>query len=376
MGGVAVGSGGRQVIEEFEGLRLVCDPEDSDRPDVVQGVTRAAQTLAGLLVRRPVGRALDLGTGCGILALTMARHAERVVATDINRRALGFARRSAQLSAIANVEWREGDWYAPVRGERFELIACNPPYVVSPETRLVFRDGSQATEGVVRAAGDHLVAGGLAQFLVNWVHEPDDWVAPLRAWVPPGCDALVVHHATMRPPQYAQTWVPEGPGHDERVARWLSWYRERGIRAIGAAFLLLRRREDDGPPRLQALEATTASTPRAGLHVERMLAGTDLAGRDDEALQGAVLGVVDGVRVEHTTRRSTGAWHRGPGTLRAVPTVGVQEEVPADLLGLLWGLDGTRPLGAVLADLPHGRRGEGLALARRLLELGFAQAAT
>jgi methylase of polypeptide subunit release factors len=168
------------VTDEYDGLRLVCDREDSDHPDVVQGATRAARTLAGLLVRRRVRTALDLGTGCGVLALTLARHADRVVATDINPRALRFGRRAAQLNAITNVEWREGDWYEPVRGERFELIACNPPYVVSPDTRLVFRDGAEATEGVVRAAGDHLVPGGLAHFLLNWVHEPDDWVGPLR----------------------------------------------------------------------------------------------------------------------------------------------------------------------------------------------------
>src|SRR5215213_3279938 len=82
------------VVDEFDGLRLFCDPDDSDRPDVVQGATRAAQTLAGLLVRRRVRRALDLGTGCGVLALLLARTAERVVATDINPRALQFGRRS------------------------------------------------------------------------------------------------------------------------------------------------------------------------------------------------------------------------------------------------------------------------------------------
>jgi methylase of polypeptide subunit release factors len=361
------------VIEEFDGLRLACDREDSDRPDLVQGVTSAARTLAGLLVPRPVRRALDLGTGCGILALTMARLAERVVATDVNPRALEFGRRSARLSGIVNVEWREGDWYAPVSGERFDLIACNPPYVVSPETRLLFRDGSDATPGVVRAAAEHLLPGGLAEFLVNWVHEPDDWVAPLRDWIPPGCDALVVHHASMRPHQYAETWVRAGPDHDARVARWLAWYRERGIEAIGAAFLLLRRREDGGPARLQALEATTAPTPRAGVHVERLLRGTDLASRGDEALREAALGVVDGLRMEHTTRRRAGAWQPGPATLSVVPSVGVQAVVPADLLPLLWGLDGTRQLGAVLADLPGDRQAEGLAMARRLVELGFAE---
>ena len=47
----------------------------------------------------------------------------------------------------------------------------------------------------------------------------------------------------------------------------------------------------------------------------------------------------------------------------------------ADLLPLLWGLDGTRQLGDVLADLPSEKRAEGLALASRLVELGFAEPA-
>lgn len=355
------------VVEEVDGVRLVADPDGSEHADLVQGSTAAARTLANLLVPRRVRSALDLGAGSGLLALTMARHAERVVATDVNPRAVEFGRRSARLSGITNVEWRQGDWYAPVRGERFDLIACNPPYVISPETRLVYRDGSDATPAVVRGAAEHLVAGGLAEFLVNWAHEPDDWVAPLRDWIPPGCDALVVHHATLRPRQYAETWAPDGPDRDATVERWLAWYRERGIAAIGAAFLLLRRRGDDGPPRLQALEAATAPTPRAGVHVERLLQGTDRAARGDDALLAEPLAVLDGVRVQHTTRRRGGAWEPGPVTLGIVPTVGVQATVPADLVDVLWALDGTRPLGDVLA----GRGAEALATVRRLVELGF-----
>jgi hypothetical protein len=60
-------------------------------------------------------------------------------------------------------------------------------------------------------------------------------------------------------------------------------------------------RADDGPPRLQALEATAAPTPRAGIHVERLLAGADLAARGDDALLDAALVVVDGVRAHGTT---------------------------------------------------------------------------
>ena len=352
------------VVEELDGLRLVSDPEDDGRPDLVQGVTAAARTLAHLLVPRRVGTALDLGTGCGVLALLMARHADRVVATDINARALEFGRRSARLSGIANVEWREGDWYAPVQGERFDLIACNPPYVISPETRLVYRDGSDATPGVVRGAGEHLAPGGLAQLLVNWAHPPADWAGPLRSWIPAGCDGLVVHHASMRPRQYAETWVPDGAGREERIATWLAWYAERDIAAIGAAFLLLRRREDDGPPRLQALEADTPATPRAGMHVERILRGTDVAARADAELLATALRIPDGVRVEQTTRRRSGAWVGEDAVLRCVPTVGVQTTVPAEQVPLLWTFDGTTRLGA-----------DALPLARRLLELGFAEPA-
>jgi len=355
---------GDPVVDDFDGLRLVCDPGDSDRADLVQGVTAAARTLAGLLVRRPVGAALDLGTGCGVLALTMARHARRVVATDVNPRAIAFARRSAALNGVRTVDWREGSWYAPVRGERFELIACNPPYVVSPDTRFVFRDGSEATEGVVRGAGEHLVPGGIAQLLVNWVHPPADWAGPLRGWIPAGCDALVVHHASMRPRQYAETWASS----PEDVARWLAWYREEGIEAIGAAMVLLRRRADGGPPRMQALEAVTPSTPRAGVHLERILAGTDRAALAGDALKDQRIRVADGVRIVQTTRRRAGAWADDAATISCVPTVGVQLTVPADLLALVRSLDGTRPLGELATSETT------LALARRLLELGFAEA--
>jgi len=353
------------VIDRFDGLELVCDPPGAERADLVQGVTAAAQTLAGLVVRREVATALDLGTGCGVLALTLARHARRVVATDVNPRALRFGELSARRNAVGNVEWRRGDWYAPVRGERFDLIVCNPPYVVSPDTTFVFRDGSGATAGVVRGAAAHLVPGGLAHVLVNWPHPAGDWVGPLRPWIPDGCDALVVHHASMRPAQYAETWAADAATRE----RWLAWYRAEGIEAIGAAFLLLRRRADDGPPRLQALEAVTPSTPRAGRHVERILAGTDLSARGEEALLATALRVPDGVRVARTARRRAGAWVAGEATVSCVPTVGVQATVPGAAAAVLMRLDGTRPLGDLV---PADGRGDVLAAVRRLVELGFA----
>src|SRR5690606_19764769 len=70
-------------------------------PDHVLGAGGASLTLAQVTVRTPVGRVLDLGTGCGIQALHAARHSRAVVATDISRRALGFAAFNAALDAPA-----------------------------------------------------------------------------------------------------------------------------------------------------------------------------------------------------------------------------------------------------------------------------------
>ena len=70
-------------------------------PDHVLGISSASTSLAQLTLREPVGSALDLGTGCGVQALHLAAHSERVVATDVNTRALRLARFNAALNGVA-----------------------------------------------------------------------------------------------------------------------------------------------------------------------------------------------------------------------------------------------------------------------------------
>ncbi len=113
---------------------------EGGRADHVAGVHRPSVTLSDLTVRRPVERALDMGTGCGIQALLAAGHAERVVATDVNERALAFTALNAALNGVENVELRAGSFFEPVAGERFGLVVSNPPYVISPEASFLFRD--------------------------------------------------------------------------------------------------------------------------------------------------------------------------------------------------------------------------------------------
>ena len=105
-------------IDPWLGLLLAHDPyTPADlHPAYVAGGNRSAETLARATIRRPAGTALDLGTGAGMHALLMAPHAERVLAADINPRALWFTQVNARLNGIDNVETREGSLAHARRG--------------------------------------------------------------------------------------------------------------------------------------------------------------------------------------------------------------------------------------------------------------------
>ena len=75
----------------------------------------------------------DLGVGSGAIALALAveRLQAQIIATDCSAAALKVAQRNAQRLEIGNVEFRQGDWLQPLAGERFDLIAANPPYIAA-----------------------------------------------------------------------------------------------------------------------------------------------------------------------------------------------------------------------------------------------------
>ena len=133
------------MLTHFENLLLTCDSvrrvQGGVAEDLVLGVNRPTQILGHCMLPVPAGAAvLDLGTGCGPLALKAARAAGRVIATDVNPRALQFAGFNAALNGIANIEFRCGDRFEPVTGERFDLIVSNPPFFITPKSKLLFTD--------------------------------------------------------------------------------------------------------------------------------------------------------------------------------------------------------------------------------------------
>ncbi len=131
------------------------------------------ELLVELALARSFTKVVDLGTGSGAVALAIKRHrpAARVVATDASAAALDVARANARRLAL-DVEFREGRWFEPLAGERFDLVLSNPPYVASgdphlaalrfePEEALVAgADGLAALREIAAGAPAHLEPGG------------------------------------------------------------------------------------------------------------------------------------------------------------------------------------------------------------------------
>ncbi len=252
-------------------------------PDHVLGVGAASLTLSSWTPRTPVRRALDLGTGCGVQAVALSGHADAVVATDTDPRALAFA---AFTAAINGHRWdlRRGDLFDPVAGQRFDLVVANPPFVITPRRadvpRYTYRDGGRFGDAVVatlvRRVADHLEPGGVAQFLGNWEipvgaaawsDRPGQWLDGT------GLDAWVVQREVADPAEYAHTWIRDGghqPGsasYQNLTQAWLDDFAGRGVEAIGFGILTLRRPDErggrGGRPRAPYLEFEEVLTPVA-----------------------------------------------------------------------------------------------------------------
>lgn len=127
------------------------------------------------------GTALDIGTGSGAIALSLAAEGRfrGVIATDASLDALAVARHNAERSAQAikaTLDFRHGSLLAPLKGERVDVIVSNPPYVAFSEADALpvsvrdwepplalfsGHDGMRATAEIVRQSAHHLVPGGL-----------------------------------------------------------------------------------------------------------------------------------------------------------------------------------------------------------------------
>lgn len=269
------------------GLLLACDHQAGPHPrrEQVMGVSLSSVLLANLTVREPVETALDLGTGGGVQALLAARHARHVVATDVSARAVNFARFNCGLNAIDNVECRTGDFLDAVAGSTFDLVVCNPPFVISPDHDVLFRDGGRPGDSLsgelVRTIPSHLNPGGLAQILVSWAcREGEGWSEPLQRWVEgSGCDAWLICVESQPALEHAASWnehLAWDPGRQsEAFNRWADYFEAEGIDTIGTGAVILRRRTGRNWVRMDEVRGFRA--PRAGKQIARLMRAEDRA---------------------------------------------------------------------------------------------------
>ncbi|MGW0806115.1 DUF7059 domain-containing protein [Nonomuraea sp. NPDC002799] len=233
--------------------RKVRPGDPSLRSDHVVGAGGASANLAQLVSRRPVQRALDLGTGCGVQVLHLAGRAEHITATDLNPRALELAELSWRLSGVEGVERRTGSMYEPVGDELFDLIVSNPPFVIAPtrDQRLTYRESGARGDGfcrdLVRRTPRHLAPEGQAHFLANWLHvEGEDWHDRVGGWLrETGCDAWVVQRDVQDPAEYVELWLKDAAEQGTRdytahYDRWLAWFDELKVEGVGFGWITMR----------------------------------------------------------------------------------------------------------------------------------------
>ncbi|HET9127023.1 MAG TPA: methyltransferase, partial [Propionibacteriaceae bacterium] len=359
------------------------------RPDYVLGVSPASTSLAQMTARRPVGSALDLGTGCGVQALHLRRHSARVVGTDVNPRALRLASLTAALNE-ADIDLRDGSLYEPVEGERFDLIVTNPPYVMSPPTRdadrLTYREGAFAGDGLVRAvvqgAPGHLTDGGMLQVLGNWaVVDGVPWQERVAGWVEgSGCDLWVVERERLDIFDYIEIWLTDAglAGSREwrpRYDAWLDYFSHLGITGVGMGWLAVTNAHREAP------DIDIESWPHA---IEQPV-GPVFAARAD-AVTAATLPLPDllarrwrlDAPVSEETLGEPGATDPAHVVLRSAAGLRRAVEVSTLTGGVLGACDGDLPLGdivqavASLLSVPvEDALAETVPLVRKLLRQGM-----
>lgn len=160
----------RELFLRVDRSVLIPRPETEQLVEAVLGWCRGKNGLSGL----------DLGTGSGAIALSLAREGpfERVVGVDISAQALNVARYNADQAGVGEVvELRLGSLFAPLSaGERFQVVVSNPPYVANGEAESLpdeVRDwepavalyagptGFEVIQQIVDGAPQYLAPGGL-----------------------------------------------------------------------------------------------------------------------------------------------------------------------------------------------------------------------
>lgn len=401
----------------YDDLWLLHDTKMEVGSNYVMGVAGTTASLANQAIFAPGGLALDLGTGCGVLAFLAAKRCTRVLATDKNPRAIAVAKFNAALNGIANVDFALGDLYEPViryldaspgledsvtpsgpadgvsragdhgtRRRKFDFIYCNPPFVIAPSPSYMYRDsglvGDAIVEAVAHGAGPLLGEGGIAQFVCNWMHTADQpWQQRVGSWVKDsGCDTLVFQSRAVSPLDYASIWIEETEKSATPEARWkmlnhwMEAYQQIGL--TGVSFGLFTMRKNSARAPFLAFEDVPEHlVSPAGQHIAQMLACRDYlaalgSGSDaDQKLADASPFCSPHLRLDQHLQPIPGGWKHERDDVRLAHGYGFAKVIDQRHMDVLTALDGTATIRQVVEAVAAASKASAAALLPVILRL-------
>lgn len=270
--------------------------------DVVMGMRETTvQLWRAIASPRHTQRALDLGCGAGAIALLLCRQAVQVIATDINPRAVAIARINVALNGVDNIDVREGDLFAPVADEIFDLIAAHPPYVA-------LLDGMTATSHLhggprgdelacrlVAGLAEHLIPGGHAVVLAHWpLREGEAQAVRIREAAGPELDLLALCVGATSADDLATFWGQHQQHSGVTAASLRDHYARLGIVGTDAGIAVLRHGTMP-PPWTATLGVAPASVAFiTAERIEQLMRIGDLLHGPDAPLLAARLRLPDG----------------------------------------------------------------------------------
>ncbi len=319
----------------------------------VLGVGGASTTLANSTIRRPVGSALDIGTGCGVQALHLSQHARHVTVTDISARALTFAATNAALNGF---EWKilqEDLFDHSVRDEAYDLIVSNPPFVVGPGLAThTYRDSGRAGDAVcarlAHAASRLLQPGGTLQYLANWLHvRGEDWEDRVAGWFAgTGMDVWAIQREVQDPLDYVRLWTADASEeHDpQRAAQWLDWFDANDVAAVGFGLITARLSYVDDPHIVCEDLRQQIEQPMGG-HVAEWFDRRDWLRTHD--LFASRFRQAAGLQLRQEATFGADGWAVDRQLLALTEGLRWVEEIDPLILSIVSGCDGNLPLAAV-----------------------------
>jgi 2-polyprenyl-3-methyl-5-hydroxy-6-metoxy-1,4-benzoquinol methylase len=296
----------------FSGKDYVLSDELAHGGDAAMGQSMASGLLARAAApfTRPVRRALDLGCGAGALSVALARAGASVVATDVNARAVTLTKVNAMLGGLS-IDARQGDLYAPVANETFDLIVSQPPCIPQPEgsakTTYLFggRRGDEIVTRALAGFAPHLAEGGRAVFLVEWPATLTEtgFEARVRQALPgDDLDALLLLGPRSTPEEHCLAYAEvHHPTLDAEFTRTAMLWRDH-LAALGVAEL---RQVLHCFERAKGRAAFTSSFPVRAYgassptpaHLDRWMLARDIVARGPQAVFESKLVVTPGLQL-------------------------------------------------------------------------------